>query len=568
MTTGPLLTTAQIVSALAYTGFRIPTGYFTYSIPTTSSTWPGYAANKEPTAPNQWWPLSSAQAVNFPSAIAAWDALIAPNFVQTNDATSPGAIRIAFSNIATLDVNSLLEGGVANAYVYVYSTPVTESTFADQASTLDIWFNDDSRTESFSTGTYNYKSLVHEMGHALGLSHPFGGINGGPDPLPTQYDSHRYTVMSYTNVGYVTTWASQADGKLYSANNYPYPITPMLLDVIALQQVYGADTNTATGNNRYTFDPAALTLQTIYDAGGADSFDLSTHTRASDIDLTPGSYSSIAIYTIADQIADTAARFPGYVWSAAQFTGSFTWTDNVAIAPNTIIETVLAGSGNDSILGNAAPNWLNGGAGNDYIRGMDGNDFIDGGTGDDDVNGNQGSDQVYGGAGADYVRGGQGHDSVYGGDGNDIHVNGNIGDDSVSGGAGNDTVFGGQNNDTVSGDDGRDSISGDLGNDVLICGPGVDFLMGGTGADLFIFRSGDGIDGIGDFNSVLGDRIGFVSGTSFTITTLMAFNSGLGMSAPPVSYEGFAVIDIAGAGDAIILYGVTVAQLGDWLVYV
>jgi len=218
-----------------------------------------------------------------------------------------------------------------------------------------------------------------------------------------------------------------------------------------------------------------------------------------------------------------------------------------------LLSTVLGGA--DNITGSTQ---------RDFIIALDGDDTVDGGLGDDDINGNVGADRMLGGGGADWVRGGKGDDLVSGDAGDDPHVNGNMGDDLVYGMGGNDTVYGGQGNDAVGGGDGDDFVSGDLGNDALIGEKGADFLVGGAGGDGFFFNPGDGIDGIGDFNSAQGDRIYLRAGTSYTVTTLGAF---AGPNAVPADWEGFAVVDIHNDTDAIIIYGVTPSALANWLVY-
>ena len=48
-----------------------------------------------------------------------------------------------------------------------------------------------------SPGTHGYETLLHELGHSLGLKHPFEGGT----TLPPGFDSTAYTLMSYTHVG-------------------------------------------------------------------------------------------------------------------------------------------------------------------------------------------------------------------------------------------------------------------------------------------------------------------------------------------------------------------------------
>ena len=200
------------------------------------------------------------------------------------------------------------------------------------------------------------------------------------------------------------------------------------------------------------------------------------------------------------------------------------------------IESVIAGQGDDSILGNDAANILIGGLGDDTLFGLngadllyggDGNDVIVGGrqndiiygdAGNDIILGELGVDILYGGAGDDLVLGGNrddqlfgedGNDRTFGGNGNDIVdsgagediVRGGSQDDILNGGAGNDVVFGGTGRDDISGGDGNDLIFGRGGFDVLNGGAGDDILEGGVQADQFVFQGAFGNDTITDFSA-------------------------------------------------------------------
>ena len=212
------------------------------------------------------------------------------------------------------------------------------------------------------------------------------------------------------------------------------------------------------------------------------------------------------------------------------------------VATGSNAHNLIGTASNDSLDGGSGADCISGSWGADFIRGLDGNDDIYAGGENDDANGNMGADTVRGEDGADTVRGGQGNDQVFGGNGDDGHVNGNIGEDLVYGGEGNDTVFGGQGADSLYGENGNDWLSGDLGDDVL---------NGGSGADRFLMRAGGGIDWVADFNSASGDRIQLSPGQGYTI----------------VSESGQAVIDLGG-GSRIGLVGVSVSQMGDWLIVV
>ena len=101
---------------------------------------------------------------------------------------------------------------------------------------------------------------------------------------------------------------------------------------------------------------------------------------------------------------------------------------------------VMAGGGNDVVLGGRADDVIDGGAGNDRIAGAGGNDDLAGGTGDDRLSG------------------GRGNDRLLGGDGNDLLL-AQDGDDNSDGGAGDDRVAGGRGRDHNLGGGGVDRIT-------------------------------------------------------------------------------------------------------------
>jgi VCBS repeat-containing protein len=80
----------------------------------------------------------------------------------------------------------------------------------------------------------------------------------------------------------------------------------------------------------------------------------------------------------------------------------------------------------------------------------------------------------------------------------DDFIYGVAGSDSVDALGGNDTVLGNAGADLLGGGEGDDSIDGGDGDDTLIGGAGNDTLIGGGGSNTYVFRSGDGADGIVD----------------------------------------------------------------------
>ncbi|MDP1618777.1 M10 family metallopeptidase [Phenylobacterium sp.] len=520
--------TSVIISSLLAASRWWSGSTITYSVPREGSTWPAYGPGEEPTIAG-YGVLNAAQAQQFSAAIAAWDKVVAVNFVQTDDLASPGQIRAAFTDVDALSEEDL--------WGYAYYPP----SFGGAGSPVsgDIWIDQGHLTSDFALGGNDFSSLVHEIGHAIGLKHPFedGAV------LPAEYDTSRYTLMSYTDAADSLHWRveSTATGVRIIPTRVA-PETPMVFDVLAAQARYGADPTTAAGNTVYSWDQNRPFFQTIYDAGGVDTFDLSNHSRGSIIDMSPGGYSSIAQFSAQAQIAEMLARFPwarDFFNEHIQTPETYTWSDNLGIAYNTVIENVIGGPGADTILGNAAANEIRGGDGTSYLRGFDGNDRIWGGSAFDDLHGNVGDDTLWGAGGDDWVVGGKDDDVLYGDAGNDI-VYGNIGNDTGYGGDGNDQIRGGQNNDLLYGGAGNDWMSGDKGDDTLI---------GGAGADIFNTFGEAGLDRVMDFNSAEGDRVRVEPGTVWE----------LGFSGSD------AVITMVG-GAQMILVGVTAATLGDWLI--
>lgn len=171
------------------------------------------------------------------------------------------------------------------------------------------------------TGLGRLRTILHELGHVLGLKHPF---DDGDNARPTyaqlglnDYDDGRWTVMSYNTTG--------------------QEATPMPLDILAIQRIYGANLGYHTGDDTYVLT-ANAPLRTIWDAGGIDTLDLSGLTQGRSIRLEGGSGG-----VFADDGLDP--------WDACY----------LAIAYNVTLENVVGTPYRDFIHGNDANNVLDSG---------------------------------------------------------------------------------------------------------------------------------------------------------------------------------------------------------------
>ena len=63
----------------------------------------------------------------------------------------------------------------------------------------DVFINLDNQKPSKIGNSYNfdYELLVHELGHTIGLTHPFIENSGDGSLMPSSEENNKWTVMSY-----------------------------------------------------------------------------------------------------------------------------------------------------------------------------------------------------------------------------------------------------------------------------------------------------------------------------------------------------------------------------------
>jgi serralysin len=307
----------------------------------------------------------------------------------------------------------------------------------------DVWYNAFYNTTDFDIGSGFYETMLHEIGHAMGLSHP--GL----------YDANIDTSITYTNSAQFTQDSESLTVMSYFASSETggTDLTAQTLgiaDILALQNAYGANMSTRGGDTTYGYGGTGIysftsdTKLTIWDGGGADTLNLSGETVAQRINLNEG--------TLSDVLGNIG---------------------NLGIAIGAMIENALGGSGADTIFGNALDNELRGGGG---------------------------VDRLFGGAGADTLYGDAGADILLGGAGDDVFFVDNVNDKVVESiGGGYDIVRSTVTYTLGAGiavqelraeGTGAINLTGNGSANRLVAGTGGNSLTGGGGRDVFVFDFG------------------------------------------------------------------------------
>jgi serralysin len=362
--------------------------------------------------------------------------------------------------------------------------------------------------------------VLHEIGHALGLKHPFDVTNtGGSDILDDGvHDAENtvhYTLMAYNDRSSETTLQEY--------------------DIAAIQYLYGPKTGTNAGATTYTF-----ATHWVSDASGIDTFSAAAQTQGVHLDINDGRWNWVNAQSA--KVEDAGQSFINF---------------------NTFIEKALGGSGNDTIIGNELGNTLTGNAGDDSMSGGAGNDTFTGSAGNDTLAGGAGDD-VYKAAKGDVIveAAGEGNDRVE--VGNNWVLGANVEDLTLTGycktGTGNDlgnhilgngsanTLNGGNGDDTLDGAAGADKLSGGAGNDTFVWDSADAFDLGAGGTDTLVLGGSQSLDLTLIDNSIITGMERITLGGTNTLTLAGADLTALSTSTDTLYVDG-------DAGDNVYLSG-------------
>ena len=462
---------------------------FTYSFPTSGSFYEAGYGSGEPT--NRFEAFNAAQQAATRTILSSYSAVANLSFTEITESSSTHAdLRFAESDAP----------GTAWAY---YPTTRAEGG--------DTWLNNSKNYyDNPVKGGYAYTTILHEIGHAMGLKHAHEA-SGSFAAMPSNYDSMEYSVMSYRSY----TGGSTTAG--YTNETWGYAQSLMQADIAALQKMYGANFTTNSGNTTYAWNSSTGEMSingigqgapggnkvfaTVWDGGGIDTYNFSNYSTNLTVSLEPGAWSTISTIQLAKLHYDGSKVAVGNIANALQYNND----------ARSLIENATGGSGGDILTGNIAANVLTGGAGDDRLTGGAGSDRLEGGTGTDTA--------VFSGSRSQYsittlsdgsirvadLRTGapDGIDTVVGVESfqfaDKVYSAAELGatttttttttttpttptttNQTLTGDAGDNTLVGGSGNDT---------LDGGAGNDILEGRAGADKLVGGTGTDTASYAS-------------------------------------------------------------------------------
>lgn len=314
--------------------------------------------SSDPYGATAYWSYNTAQRTLFEEVTAQYEAVSGVIFVEIqgeamiNVYGSTGGSAGGWANVAQSSTFSTGSGDLTNNYM------------------------------NMDEGDYGYQVNLHELGHAMGLEHPFEG----DIQLAESVDNQTNTVMTY-NI------------------ESPYVTELGVFDIQALADIYGS----ADSFNNWVVGVDANDIVMI------------TATNGANVILATGQDTAIFAGKGNDEVlgreGDDSVRAGQGEDSIVGGRGS---------------DTLLGEAGNDLIIGDMTQDDFSGdNTDRDKILGGRGDDTLYGGDGRDRLSGGQDDDLLYGGYGNDVLAGGSGNDTLAGGDGRD----------QLRGGAGNDVFL-------------------------------------------------------------------------------------------------------------------------------
>lgn len=219
-----------------------------------------------------------------------------------------------------------------------------------------VFLNTDARLQT-QREDFHY-ILAHEIGHAVGLSHPWEGQM--PAFAESPHNMRLVTTMSYNSVLFDS-----------GSNQKGFVTGFQALDIAALQNIYGPrisnvdnvfalNEHGTLGKSGTHWNMSILTPITLVDTGGTDTVDASSLTQPSPtiFDFSKGLF------------LDTEQTIEVYNWNQQAWADPITPDTALArlqIQPDTVIEHYIGTSGVDLVIAGYGDQIINGGSGVDTV---------------------------------------------------------------------------------------------------------------------------------------------------------------------------------------------------------
>ena len=370
--------------------------FVTFSFPTTAPTYDAQITdpNLTPAALASFSAFSAAEQAQAIQALDEWGSASGVTFLQV----APGQGDINFQKLDFTGTGYAGFGGIAYRPFGNWQFSSYPSFTSDLDSSGDVFMN--------SAVPLVYGTLLHEIGHALGLKHPTEAWTNYAASTPVVH----------------ATWSSD-DPTLTIMSQLPGGsghLTP--IDIQAIQSIYGTQAQDGTQVASWAWNAATQTLT----QNGYATADVIRGVSVADVIAGNGGDDKLFGLNGNDSLSGGAGNdlldggpgadtLDGGTGDDVYFVDSATdkVIENTTAGYDTVIATVshtlsanveqlqVWGDAAVTATGNGLDNTIFGNNAGDTIKGLAGADYLVGGTGNDKIDGGTGADAMYGGLGND-----------------------------------------------------------------------------------------------------------------------------------------------------------------------